>query len=192
MQPDWEQFKSQTKKEITAYLQSTENKPQAKHLLMDLFDEEIEEHKDIFATFLFIRSSANKRDAAVAGMMTYLWMYEVDYVRCLDAFCYLLIANGHDLFQALHHKYVKSLDDIGRVDVYTKLNFLEDHGFGLLNRPADMVLRNKIAHHDFVIDDSGKVFVAKKEVDVGESFNELSSFVHQVFLAYCSCLGMDI
>lgn len=192
MQPDWEQFKAHTKEQITLYLKSAENKPQARHLLMDLFDKDPESEYDVSATLHLIHSTPNKRDAAVVGMMAYLWMYEVDYVRCLDAFCYLLISNGHDLFHSLRNKYVKSLDDIGRVDVYTKLNFLEEHSFGLLKRPEDMALRNKIAHHAFVIDHSGKVFIAKKEVEVGEKFNNLVGFQHQVFLAYCSGLGIDV
>jgi hypothetical protein len=133
-----------------------------------------------------IRSTNNNREAAVARMLAFLWMYEVDYVRCIDAFCYLLTENGHDLFY--RQKYVHGLKDIGMVDVYTKLNFLEEHNFALLRREEDEELRNKIAHHDFIIDSSGKVFIHNKEVNVGLRFNELSSFTHKVFETFCSCL----
>jgi hypothetical protein len=192
MQPDWEQFKFQTNKEITTFLQSAENQTQAKQILMDLFNTEHEDKFDLIVTLRIIRSNSGKREAPVARMMAFLWLYEIDYVRCLDAFCYLLISNGHDLFHSIRNKYVKSLNDVGRVDVYTKLNFLEEHGFGLLKRSIDMELRNKIAHHDFVIDESGKAFVAKKEVDVGARFNDLLSFDHQVFLVFSSCLGINV
>lgn len=156
--------------------------------MLDAFDEEPEHTADILATLRIIRSSNNKRETAVAGMLAFLWVYEVDYVRCIDAFCYLLTENGHDLFNALRQKYVHGLKDIGIVDVYTKLNFLKEHNFALLMREEDEMIRNKIAHHDFIIDNSGKVFIHDKEVDVGSKFNELHSFTHKVFVTFCSCL----
>jgi hypothetical protein len=192
MQPDWEQFKSQTKKEITTFLQSTVNPSTAKHILSDLFKFEPEGKFDLFVTLRIIRSNRGKREASVARLMAFLWLYEIEYVQCLDVFCYLLISNGHDLFHTIRNKYVKSLNDVGRVDVYTKLNFLEEHGFGLLRRSIDMELRNKIAHHDFVIDDSGKTLVANKEVDVGARFEDLLSFDSQVYDVFSSFLNIDV
>lgn len=156
--------------------------------MSDLFDALPEDKFDLIATLRIIRSSKNKREMTVAGMMAFLWIYEIEYVKCLDAFCYLLIRNGHDLFDLLRKKYVKDLKDIGKVDVYTKLNFLEEHKFGLLRRPIDETLRNKIAHHDFIIDDSGKVLVDNKEIDVGERFNQLFRFENKIFEIYSSCL----
>ena len=188
MEPDWEQFKSETKKQISTFLKLTKHKGIAKHVILDAFDKEPEHVMDILATLRIIRASNNKRETAVAGMLAFLWVYEVDYVRCIDAFCYLLAANGHDLFNVLRRKYVYGLKDIGIVDVYTKLNFLDEHNFGLLRRKEDEMLRNKIAHHDFIIDDSGKVFIDKKEVDVGSKFNELHSFTYKLFVTFCSCL----
>lgn len=185
---EWERFKTETKKQTSTFLELTKNKGIAKHVILDAFDEGPEEGADILATLRIIRASNNKRETAIAGMLAFLWVYEVDYVSCIDAFCYLLTANGHDLFNVLRRKYVHGLKDIGIVDVFTKLNFLDEHNFGLLRREEDELLRNKIAHHDFIIDDSGKVFIDKKEVDVGSKFNELHSFTHKVFMTFSSCL----
>ena len=188
MQSEWNQFTSETKQQVSHYLQISKNRQEAKHILSDLFDALPEDKFDLIATLRIIRSSKNKREMTVAGMMAFLWIYEIEYVKCLDAFCYLLIRNGHDLFDLLRKKYVKDLKDIGKVDVYTKLNFLEEHKFGLLRRPIDETLRNKIAHHDFIIDDSGKVLVDNKEIDVGERFNQLFRFENKIFEIYSSCL----
>ncbi len=187
LEQDWEQFKSETKTQLSIFLKCSEFGDSAKHVILDAFDTEPEHTFDILATLRIIRESNNAREIAVAGMLAFLWEYEVNYVLCLDAFCYLLIENGHDLFNVLRQKYVHGLKDIGIVDVYTKLKFLKEHNFGILSREEDQILRNKIAHHDFIIDNSGKVFINNKVVDVGLRFNELSSFTRKVFETFCSC-----
>jgi hypothetical protein len=121
-------------------------------------------------------------------MLAFLWEYEGNYVSCIDAFCFLLITNGHDLFDLIRRKYVKSLEEIRNVDVSIKLTFLEEHNFGIFKREKDRMLRNKIAHHDFQLDDSGNVQISDAVVDCGSRFNELSSFNSKVFKTLYSCL----
>lgn len=126
----------------------------------------------------------------VAGMLAFLWEYEGSYTSGVDAFCFLLITNGHDIFDSIRRKYVKSLEEIGNVDIYTKLTFLEEHNFGIFKRDEDRELRNKIAHHDFNLDGSGKVLIKNKEVDLASRFNELHSFNHKVFEILFSYLDL--
>lgn len=95
-------------------------------------------------------------------MLAFLWEFEGSYISCVDAFCFLLVTNGHDLFDLFKRKYVKSLEDIGNVDISTKLQFLEEHSFEIFRRTKDKNLRNKIAHHDFTLDVSGRLFIDKK------------------------------
>jgi hypothetical protein len=121
-------------------------------------------------------------------MLAFLWEYEGDYVSSLDAFCFLLVANGHDLFNLIRRVYAKTLEEIDNVDAFTKLAFLREHHFGILEREKDRVLRNKIAHHDFRLDDSGKILINNAIVDVGLKFNELCSFNEKVFDTLHSCL----
>jgi hypothetical protein len=186
METDWEKFMSETKNQISTFLEKKKDKGIAKHVIVDAFENEPDAVRDILATFHLIRSSNNERASAVAGLLAFLWAYEVEYGRCIDAFCYLLTENGHDPF--FRQKCVHGLEEIGKVDVYTKLNFLKEHKFGLLERKEEEEIRNKIAHHDFVIDNSGKVSIKGKEVDISLKFNELTSFTHKVFMAFCSCL----
>jgi hypothetical protein len=121
-------------------------------------------------------------------MLAFLWEYEGNYVSCIDAFCFLLVINGHDLFDLIRRKYVKSLEEIRNVDVSIKLMFLEEHNFGIFKREKDRILRNKIAHHDFQLDNSGNVSISDAVVDFGPRFNELSSFNSKVFKTLFSCL----
>jgi hypothetical protein len=65
---------------------------------------------------------------------------------------------------------------------------LENHNFSIFRREEDQSLRNKIAHHDFCIDDEGVVKIKGKVIDVGDRFGELSSFALKVYYLFCECL----
>lgn len=184
IEPDWEQFKSEIKKQLSTFPEN------AKPTLLYVWEGHSDYSLDVIATLKIIRSSNNKRESAVAGMLAFLWGYEGDYMTCVDAFCLLLIANGHDLFDLVRRKYAKSLEEIGNVDISTKLKFLEEHNFGIFKREKDKELRNKIAHHDFQLDDSGNVQISNAVVDVGLRFNELFSFTKKVFETLCGCLDV--
>jgi len=186
---EWQQFRTEIKKQFSTFKELPEYRDRAKHILLDAFDKNGEYSMDVIAVLRLIRESKSERATAVAGMLAFLWEYEGNYMSCIDALCYLLIANGHDLLDVIRRKYVKSLEDIRGVDASAKLNFLKEHNFGLLNREEDKKIRNKIAHHYFMLNDSGRVLINNKSVDVGSRFNELSSFTHRVFETFCSCLN---
>lgn len=98
-------------------------------------------------------------------------------------------SNGHDLFNSFKRKYAVSFADIGEVDVATKLGFLEEHNFRVFNRKKDRELRNKIAHHDFLLDETGKIKIDGVEVNVLSRHQDLMNFVAKVLLTFCDCLG---
>ena len=185
MEHDWEKFKTETKKQLSTFVKSSEH---TKHVILDTFDRKHDHTMDVLATLRIIRASNNQRETAVAGMLAFLWEFEGSYVSCVDAFCYMLVANGHDLFDIIHRKYAKSLEDIGNLNISTKLQFLEEHNFRIFKRTEDKTLRDKIAHHDFKLDNSGKVLINNNVVDIGSRFSGLCSFTHKVFETFCSCL----
>ena len=53
---------------------------------------------------------------------------------------------------------------------------------GLIVRKQDQKLRNKIAHHDFKIDEKGNVIVNDRIVQIIDRFNEFSIFQTHFFL----------
>lgn len=69
----------------------------------------------------------NARDFSVLMIAGFLWKYEGTYMLCVDVICYMLVATGHDLFNPFRRKYVDSIEEIGEVDVSTKLKFLDRH-----------------------------------------------------------------
>ena len=189
MEQNWEQFKSETKKQLSTYLEFSEiGEGKAKHIILDTFDKIHNHVLDVIATLRIINTSKNQREIAVASLLAFLWEFEGSYVTGIDAFCYLLVENGHDLFDIIHHKYAKSFEDIENVNVSTKLQFLDEHNFVIFRRREDKTLRNKIAHHDFVIEKSGKVLINSQVVDISLRFKELHSFTSRVFEIFCSSL----
>ena len=88
----------------------------------------------------------------LAWMAMYLWEYEGNFTFCINFLCFLLISNGHDLFE---RKYVKTFEEIEKVGTYAKTNFLVAHGLTMFdeNKNPDIKemreLRNNIAHYKF-------------------------------------------
>lgn len=189
MEEDWAKFKTETKKQLSTFANLTEHSVTAKHLLYDTFDKINDHSFDVITTFRIINQSNNPREIAIVGMMAFLWEYEGSYMTCIDAYCYLLVLNGHDLYDIFHYRYTKSLEEIAEVSISIKIKFLKEHDFEKFIRKEDRKLRNKIAHHDFTVDKSGKVMIENKEVDVGLRFSELVEFTKIVFETFCSCYG---
>lgn len=188
METEWEQFKRIAKPHVLAFKRLYGEKANAKQLVLDFFDTNAElSNDDIVATLPTIYSSDNKREATVVAMLAFLWAYESSYVSCLDACCYMLTVTGHDLFNLENRKYVRTLEEIGNVSTYTKIEFLKEHGFTIFERTKDRQLRNKIAHHDFTIDSDGKVLINKETIDIIERFEELICFAPKVYVTLAEC-----
>lgn len=117
-------------------------------------------------------------------MASYLWLYEGAYTFCIDFFCSLLIQNGHDLFDPFSKEYVFSFKEIQTVETATKLKFLKCHNLEIFDRKEDKKLRNKIAHHDFVLDNSGMLKIDGKNIDIVERHKNLLGFIVTVFHVY--------
>jgi hypothetical protein len=117
-------------------------------------------------------------------MASYFWLYEGAYTFCIDFFCSLLIKNGHDLFDPFNKEYVFSFRDIQSVETATKLKFLKCHDLEIFDRQEDRKLRNKIAHHDFVLDNSGLLKIGGKTVNIIERHKNLLEFIQIVFQIY--------
>jgi hypothetical protein len=116
-----------------------------------------------------------KEQAIIPLCASFLWLFEGLYVGYIDLFCFLLVAVGHDLFNPIRRQYAHSFQEITTIDLSTKFLFLKEHKFGMLIREQDKKLRNRIAHHDFVIKD-GKLIVVN-EIDIQQTWNDLCDFV---------------
>jgi hypothetical protein len=119
-------------------------------------------------------------------MASYLWLYEGAYTFCINFFCSLLIQKGHDLFDPFNKNYVFSFKEIQAVETATKLKFLKCHNLEIFDRKEDKKLRNKIAHHDFVLDNSGVLKIDGKNINIVEKYENLLKFILTVFQVYAN------
>jgi hypothetical protein len=125
---------------------------------------------------------ASKNDATIVFLSCFLWAFEGYYLANLDWVCFILIKNGHDLFDPIRRKYVKSFKDLRNIDISTKFQFLEEHDFEALIRDQDRKLRNKIAHHSFSLLDNGELKVEDESLDISSRLNGLLDFTGQLVI----------
>jgi hypothetical protein len=136
-----------------------------------------------------LKHTSNKEERSTLSMAMFFWQFEGLYVCRLDFFCLLLVASGHDLFNLIRRKYVSSIDEIGEVDLSTKFKFLDVHKLKMLNREEDQRIRNKIAHHDFSLDDKGNILVDGEIADFVSKIHDLNEFVSKITNILIECLG---
>ena len=110
-------------------------------------------------------------------MARFLWTYELCYMAMVDSFCFMLTAIGHDLFDFNKRKYVTSYEEIRNAEASTKIKFLKAHKFEIVGREKDRVLRNKIAHYDFLLDEKGSMIIEGAEIDIIQRNKDLMGFV---------------
>jgi|SRR3989304_2074203 len=131
------------------------------------------------------------RKLSIIYIAVFLWEYEGPYSFCVDFSCYLLTINGHDLHNFFKRKYALTFEEIGEVDIFTKLNFLAQHNLGFLNREEDRKLRNKIAHHDFSILADGRIMIDGKTTDVISKWADLCKFATETLNIFTECMKTE-
>ena len=71
---------------------------------------------------------------------------------------------GHDIFDIVRNKYVKTTKEISKINISFKLKFLKEHGFEL-SKYYDLDFRNNIAHHNYRIDNDGNMWIKGKKFE---------------------------
>ena len=114
------------------------------------------------------------KELALLYVFSYLTMAEGGTCNALNYFSYLLVTMGHDLFSLTKRKYIKdNIEEIRKVEMSTKIQFLNHHGFKALTKEYDSTLRNDIAHFNFRTDEKGIVWIKGKPVDLHSKFDSL-------------------
>ncbi len=98
---------------------------------------------------------------------------------------FLLMQNGHDLYDPRDMKFVDSYKKAGKIDLYIKMQFLERHGFTFLTQAIDRNLRNCITHLEYTINDDGTIIDEKncEKIDIDQKMHLLSCSNTMVTLA---------
>jgi hypothetical protein len=152
-----------------------------------LIQENPKNNKDLQAFYKSLKRT-NERGFSIISMACFLWKYESTYLLCIDALCRVLIVSGHDLFDPIRRQFADSIEDIGEVDVSTKLKFLERHDLELISNKRYQKIRNKIAHHDYYYDEHEQLHVGNEIIDIFDLYNEFLGFTGDIFTALCNAI----
>ncbi len=136
-----------------------------------------------------VNESKSKKEQNILQMVSFLWIYEGFYMTLFDLFCAILVFNDHDLYDPFNHDFVKSPDDIAKVQIPIKEKFLEKHEFGALIRGSDKDLRNRIAHHDFSLDGNDNVVINGKPTNIATRVSDLMNFIVKTDEVLAQCVG---
>ena len=158
---DWKaQFKYEVEKQLSILDKSQESKEHVIETLLDNFSAKMEGiNIDVFISEF---KPKNQGVRAILDMAMYLWEYEGRFSFCINILCFLLVSNGHDLYDD-RKKYIISFEDVESVGISRKCEFLTHHGFGMFDEKKNKnlkkfrELRNDVAHYKLIIRDGGKI-----------------------------------
>jgi hypothetical protein len=119
----------------------------------------------------------SSRQKSLFQLFYYLVMTEGTVSGYVDVIAFLLMQDGHDIYDARRMEFVDDYKELDKVDLYVKLQFLEKHGFNLLTDAIDRELRNCIAHLDFTVYDDGSVINERtgKTIEIEKKISYLHS-----------------
>jgi hypothetical protein len=107
----------------------------------------------------------NPRAKSFLTTALYLWEYEARFSFCINILCFILMANGHDLYDDYKKRYVTSFEAIESVSISKRCEFLTHHRFEIFNENKNKrikefrKIRNDIAHYNLLIKHDGKINV---------------------------------
>lgn len=90
-------------------------------------------------------------------LLIYLWESEGIFSVLVQLIASILTENGHDIYDPLRMKFVKKYNELEKVSLFVKLQFIEEHGFQVITGSFDRELRNCIAHLRFTVKDNGAI-----------------------------------
>ena len=123
---------------------------------------------------LFKSQGLSLKEFTLMGVFLYLLNAEGIICNVLNFISYVLVSTGHDLYSLTKRKYVKDdIEEIRKVEMSTKIQFLKHHGFGPLTKEYDSTFRNDIAHHNYKVDEKGVLWVRGKRVDLSSKLRPL-------------------
>ena len=109
-----------------------------------------------------------KEHAVITLHFEFLTLVEGIFAPEINFLIFTLLANGHD-FNSSRKGSVKTLTDIEKVGLVSRLKFLRKHKFGkLIANKVNVKLRNSVAHLFYEIDEYGNIKVGNKTIAQAE------------------------
>ena len=112
------------------------------------------------------------RQKSLLDLLSYLGVSEGAFSELTQLITFILVENGHDIYDPIRTKFVKNYKGLDKVVLFIKLQFVEEHGFKFITNVFDRELRNCIAHLNFVIKDDGTIEKVSGEKLTKEELSE--------------------
>jgi hypothetical protein len=133
--------------------------------VLSRFHTSIEDQECLKKIIQKLSENINPKERTLLNLYSELIFTEGVIFNFIDYCCYLLVLEGHDLYDVVRRCYAKDVEDVTKVSMNFKLNFLNHLGYNVA-KYYDLKFRNDVAHHNFVIDGNGHVLVDNKEVNI--------------------------
>jgi hypothetical protein len=125
---------------------------------------------------LFVKRM-RERDRTFMKLAIYLFLAEGAYASYMNFLCFMLVSQGHDLYDVFKRRFACSFEEIEDVNLETKEQFLKEHNLGLFKKGLKRKLRNAIAHYDFQIEKNGSTRVRGQLIDINTEIQQLIHFM---------------
>ena len=128
----------------------------------DFLDTFIDSFDDIrrgvdYATEVMSIEKVSEKQKSILLLYAYLSISEGIYCEAIQQLSFVLLENSHDIYDPRRMKFAKVCGDLDEIDMFVKLQFLEEHGFKSVVEAFDRKLRNAIAHQKIIVEDSGDI-----------------------------------
>jgi hypothetical protein len=126
------------------------------------------------------------KQKSLLSLFSYFSLAEGMVAENVQIITFLLMQNGHDLYDPRDMKFVDSYKKLGKIDLFIKLQFLERNGFTFITQAIDRNLRNCITHLEYTVNDDGTIINEKdgeKIIDIEQKMHLLSCSNTMVTLA---------
>jgi len=134
--------------------------------------------KSSSAILRFLESKGiGERNRAFLSLAIYLFLAEGAYASYMNFVCFMLVSQGHDLYNVFKRRFACSFKEIEGVNLETKEQFLKEHRLDLFKKGLNRKLRNAIAHYDFKIEDDGTISVKGEIIDINYELEQLLDFM---------------
>jgi len=116
------------------------------------------------------------RQKSLIELFHYLVVAEGGFSEIVQAITFILMQNGHDVYNPERMRFVKSYSELYEVPLFIKLQFIKEHELDFVADAVDRKLRNSIAHLRFEVNEDGSIVdtrTGRKIKDISEKINRL-------------------
>jgi len=97
------------------------------------------------------------KQKSLQELFLYLVLSEGIFSEIIQAIAFILMENHHDIYNPERMKFVENYEELDKIPLFVKLQFLKKHEFKFVADAIDKKLRNSIAHLSFIVNDDGSI-----------------------------------